>query len=600
MILWDYVPERKFIPTRSNPVNSILTLFLLILEECWFIFFRVRAAIVQVRERFKYIGLAVLLGLGAALPVVVALSAPVFGFDPVRIKTLISRSERFVAVLFLLVALLAFVFHRRVRQLLEKYNEIAHSISISRFLILFPLLSFILYNLIYTLFAYRGLFLVDLDFTGISSAMNNTAHGVGLLTTPYFNTGSSGSYLGHHFSWSLILFVPFYKLAVWFMGFFPLSQLHPTHLLYGLLLLGVQGVGIYLWADLIRREIRQPLVALLAAVGLAFAYPLWRLTLSYHYELPVLPLSALLFGALRENKKGIYWISLFLWLGLKEDMAVYLCLFALYLFFERRHRSLALRTMLVCGLYFLMVMFPLRHFFTGGAGPDWNLWRHFSGKELKFEPAFEFVRAFAFLPLLRPRLMLLVIAPLMLIQLFSSNPWHSTFYGHYGYTVLPFLLLGYMEGLNRLPAILTTGKRLRWAVLFCIPALIAYSAAADREMPAPLIPPDDRAVAVAELMHVLPPGSCLQTEPPFSALAPLNVHVFPVYIPAGNPYRDRLPPRAGIPAGLPAHCTEYRLLIDENLVEPFYRPEEVARIRNYAQNELRLLGRRGGLSLYGP
>lgn len=497
-----------------------------------------------------------------------------------------------------------------------------------QFLAIFaPAVPLLAYLWIFNDLAYEHLFLGDQDFTNISTAINQTARFQGFLTTPFLATGPTGSYLGHHFSPLLVLYAPAYWLAD---AIFAGSETRPTHLIYAVCLWFTLAAGLLLWARLIQKELRNPFTATACMALICGAYPLWRLALSYHYELPVIPLSALTFLALgkwkAERRFNFFWLWLILWMANKEDIALYVILFAVYLATHRgesprtspvAHFTRAI-TIIVVALAWLFVAVWAMDSIGGSERVDWvKLWSEPTpDSEHSLRPGLFLLLAFALLPALSVRYFWIVLVPLLLFHFLSRQIWHHNFLGHYSYAILPFLMFGALRGLQRLESGIQFWREawgpvqnpelspqislhrpamsVPFVILIALLSLSFFAASVDRYMPLPRLGPDPRFAAVEAILQKIPAGACLQTQSPFSAHTPLDVQVYPLMAPKNNPAHDRMPgPQNFTRFYFNEHsCQGYYLLLDPgDAMPPFYTQQHLAAFEGFAEKNLTLVWR---------
>jgi len=477
-----------------------------------------------------------------------------------------SRAERILSIAFALNAF--FLLFAR-----KSFPEIKVSKTGASLILLITTLPLLFSFSLHAKAAYQALLLGDHDFTNMSESINNTAKGFGLFTTPYFNTGERGSYLGHHFSPALLLYVPVYFIA----GFFASS----THATYAVCLLLTLAAGFAIWIVYFLESCEDPFTALTAAAICACGFPLWRLSLSYHHELLVFPFSGLAFLFLRRRNTLLFLLFTLLWISVKEDIPVYTAFFGAFLFFRRPRRTGAI-LMIVSTTAYLIINGPLHTYFAGSGGPDWTTyWK--DGSEYRTGPVLDLLTAFSFLPLLQPSFALLTLLPIFIIHFFSSHSWHASFYGHYVYTILPFLLYGATEGLKRIES--RFSDFLPAICLFSL-SIVFYSAASDRQTPPILPTADAREKSLSRLVAGIPAGACVQTQIPFSAHVRLSQRVFPLMIPEGNPIHSHMPTivRFQIDKKL---CPFYYLLLDpEEAMPPYYTRAHVMDFYAKAQSTL--------------
>ncbi len=495
------------------------------------------------------------------------------------------------------------------------FGEKNASLRRGMLLTLLPALPFLLSLAWFTLDSYRSLYLGDQDFTNISSAINSLARARGLFTTPFVDTGSRGSFLGHHFSWSLVLFVPFQwgVTALWsLLSLFGAGP--PTHFVYGILLFLTLLSALPLWYLVLRERLSSPVLLLLCGALLWNSLPLWRLALSFHFEVLVFPLSALFFLGERRRSDPLFWSALLLWLGVKEDMGLYLFFYGLHALMNSSPERSFLRRrapwmMALSLLYFLAASGPLFWFSSGGESLRWVHYWTGEGSRialLSIKSLFVLLLSLGLLPLLAPRLFLFTILPVALTHLFSHHPWHATYYGHYSYTLAPFLWWGTVSGMERLQHSLNRRLPARvdapLAAALLTLALGYVAASGEKESPPPPWKSDARLEEVESLLASLPRGACVQTQIPFTPHVPLHARVFPLRLPLSSPFRQWKGPltaeRAEFSDSVP--CRGFFLLLDPaDPRPPHYTQEDLKRKEEWAQNHLILLPPSGRLHLYG-
>ena len=546
-----------------------------------------------------------------ALSLIAAMAGPVVG--PEWLASLLTAFEKAVGLLSL--ALAAFFIYRARENPEElwrsRYRVYTPSV-LNDLLVFLPCLPWLVSLLVIDHQLYESLFLGDQDFTSLSEALNNTALGRGLLHTPYVDTGASGSFLGHHFAPGLLLYVPFYFVAHLFEFLARTvgagTLIRPTHFLYAHLLWLTLGVGMYLWARYFVIELRSVTRAVIVVALLMLNVPLWRLALSFHWEIMVLPASALTFLGLQRRSRWQYIVGLLLWLSVKEDVAIYAFLFGLYLLSDRERGNYAFEAVATCIislLYFGITRELAMPHFRGTTAIIWDqYWAADLPRSSDLWPSFKLLLAFALLPLLNLRLTVCVLAPILLLHYFSRQPWHHDFMGHYCYSILPFLLVGFCRGLNR---VFLWNERFstrdyRPATVALLLFVVLLTAAWDRLVPFPGRAPAPRHAIVQNMLAALPDDTCLQLQAPFSALAPLGVRVFPIAVPPSNPYSAVVPGPGNFDSfyfGPETPCRDYVLVIDPSDIRPQYDAETLARLIQYADRNLTLQSAVNGLWIYG-
>lgn len=522
--------------------------------------------------------------LAAALAPALRLGFVFFGGDDWQAASALwtARAERLLALVFLGLALRAFFLRRSVATETEATDDPAANPAFGTgalFLIFVPMLFFFA---CYSWLGYAGFYLGDQDFTNISSALNNTARGQGLLSTAYVDTGRFDTFLAHHFAPALLLFVPFYWLAGFVAGLAPAFA--PTHFLYAVLLFAALVAGLAGWTRIVARRIP---AAFAPGLLLAFATApvLWRIAGSFHFEILVLPAAALVFGA---RGRAPFWIGVVFFLAIKEDMALYLAGFAVWSVWrarDGRERRRGLALIVVCVFYFAAALLAMRWLDgseAGAGGVAWAAyWRDVWGTSRDPASALVPLLWLGFLPMLAWRFAFVGLAPVLLLHLFSYHPWHREWIGHYVYPVLPALLIASVLGMERLQAF---ARRLQGArhdgaspapaLLLLWLAFVSWTAAADDSGPPPAFrAAPERRSGLAELIERLPAQACVQAAIPVSPQLPLSHPVFPLLPPAGHRLRTAAAPFLDW-AELATDCAERGLLFAPNDPRPPYYVKE--------------------------
>ncbi|TGN20673.1 DUF2079 domain-containing protein [Leptospira idonii] len=287
----------------------------------------------------------------------------------------------------------------------------------------------------------------------------------------YYSDSGDGSYLLHHFAPGLLAYVPFSLLFPERWGYAFGSYF------YGML-------GVFIWSRLFYREgfkenqnkdLSSYSVSLLIFICLLNQLYIYRLITSYHFEVLVLPFSGLFFHFYLRLKSGErslrnkigFWISLVLFLSVKEDIAVYLScflfsiwVFELYNFYlvDKKFplwgkksvllRSVSLAALIFCGCYFILSVWIFPSLSSEANTISWSneLLREYSSSYKKVEGFSKSFKTYLELLISGGSGIVLMIPELIGISLiylfhaFSSRPWHHEVYSYYSYSLIPFLL----------------------------------------------------------------------------------------------------------------------------------------------------------------
>jgi len=297
---------------------------------------------------------------------------------------------------------------------------------------------------------------VSTDSGSMVQAIWTTAHGYGLLYLPWLG----GSYLGDHFSPSLLLLVPFYRLVP-----------HAGTILF----LKTLGIGLAAWPTylLARRRFKDRRAALVCAL-VPLAYPT---ILSQHFNqinpdhfiLPHLLFSFYFF------ETGRFWpflIFALVSLGAKETVAGAIFMFGVYALFRRRRWNWVVLPALLSTAFFVGYYFYFGPFCSaGGELPSLRYLDHLGGSRgeivrtllktpwalcrpflwQKLEKIIYALAVFAPLGFVTPFLGLpsLVALPDFFVNLIGP-PAFSVLKWHYGIVVGSFFCLGSIYGIARL------------------------------------------------------------------------------------------------------------------------------------------------------
>ncbi|HMY47020.1 MAG TPA: DUF2079 domain-containing protein, partial [Leptospiraceae bacterium] len=387
--------------------------------------------------------------------------------------------------------------------------------------------TFTLTGILFSIRCMDGLILGAYDYTGISLVAGGHLYGQ-FLSSPYYQSANGSIfYLAHHFSPILAFYSPFYYLT-------------SSHAIYGILLQITAAIGMY-------AAYRFARAGLLAACAIVFLPVIYQFTISFHYEIFVLWFFFLLLGGIRKKQWVQISLGLLLLLMVKEDMSVYLSLFAVYLITgkDRVERKIGAVILAVCAVSFVCVSILYMPRASGEVNSRFlTYWGVSSLSDFIFSLTptrvagawidswpviISFIAQTAFLPLLRPRLSLLVLVPIFTLHLLSSQPFFHTLSAYYMYTFTPFLLYGAFEGAK-------TFKHFRSAAIAGFCAAAAFTASTRKEVPMVVLPDPSAGPEIRALLSKMEPGRKLWTHAFLSAQAPVQNPVFPLLHPTAPDY----------------------------------------------------------------
>ncbi len=277
-----------------------------------------------------------------------------------------------------------------------------------------------------------------------------------------FERNRAGRWESHftvHFTPIIFLYVPLYLI---FDG--------PLFLLYlQVLFVGLSALFLYLIAKHVFKENLVPIC--IATVYLIFRHLLIGLMHDIHMEMlfPFFILGAYYFIAVA-RKPWLYFVFLLLALTIKEDIAVYVFFFGVFVFFKCKEKKYGLLTSAISLAYFIVALkIAIPHFralagmsgdyiydhIIGRAGESlWQTaWRYvlhplnlISGVSLGvfLEKLSDILSPLMWIPALSASGLLMI--PPLAAALITKNPQIYTFGIHYSATLLPFAFLSFIYG----------------------------------------------------------------------------------------------------------------------------------------------------------
>jgi len=266
-----------------------------------------------------------------------------------------------------------------------------------------------------------------------------------------------------HFTPIIFFYLPFYLV---FDG--------PLFLLYlQVLFVGLSALPLYLIAKSVFKDNTIPFI--IALIYLFFRHLLIGLMHDIHFEMlfPLLFLSIYYFIAIRK-KIWLYFVLITLAFFLKEDIAIYIFFFGLFLIFKMKQKKYGLITSLYSLFYLGLALGIIIPYFRNQAGLRepyvyyhvwgqtgenliqviWNILKQpgliFKGIPLGLVlEKFSNIISPLFLVPFFSSYALLVFPPL-LVTILSKTPQIYTFGIHYSATLLPFIFLSFIYGLKNL------------------------------------------------------------------------------------------------------------------------------------------------------
>ncbi len=279
---------------------------------------------------------------------------------------------------------------------------------------------------------------------------------------------------------------------------------------------------------------------LLLICALTFMPIFYQFSICFHYEIMVLLFFLLFAAGLRIRSPLIAAAGWLLLILTKEDMGIFLSLFAVYLITDRTMRSYGIVILIASVCAFFLISRVYMPWASGEVHSRFlSYWGAASLKDLilsltpqrvlnawaEWPIVVSILGQTAFLPLLRLRFSAIVLFPIFTIHLLSTHPFFHFLDVYYTYTVIPFLLFGILEATERLRKIPRLAAAAPLALLV---AAAAWTAAARKEVPMTVLPDPKPGREIRALLSQMKPGRVLWTHAFLSAQSPLANPVFPL------------------------------------------------------------------------
>lgn len=336
-------------------------------------------------------------------------------------------------------------------------------------------------------------FLGERDFTSMAEVINNIRK-YGIFFSP-FHGDENPSYLAHHFSPGLVFFAPFLGLADTRIG------LALGHLFYSVILYAI-GFSTLWWGR--TKPNRDEIVLWLVFWG-GNLY-LYRMALSYHFEILFVVFFLALAWARYHSRIGWEAVFFVLVLSVKEDASIYLAIFyfseMVYLLIRRRGNTREFGFFILAFLSYTVIIPTIRSWMGVEATENWtSIWGNWgeTPREIlvniltspdrilelfyaKKGTAWELLLGFGCLIVLAPRYWIYILT-ILAIHFLSDREWHNSFYNYYIYPLLPVLVLATKEGWEKVNAI--AGSKASTILFTLVLALVFFRNSWDKNFPFP-------------------------------------------------------------------------------------------------------------------
>lgn len=400
----------------------------------------------------------------------------------------------------------------------------------------FLIASAILYSLHYLFLLYNhqnSFYIGDFDFVAMADVIQNTLNGHFFRTT-YYGKETIANYLSHHFSPSILLLSPFLYLTENRLG-------------YGFGLLFFNLLGLFFVKKILDKfKIHQIHFQFILVQVLLNLY-VYRVFQSYHFELLIIPLTLFLyFSVIHQNWLGVF-LSLFLALLLKEDMAIYLICLGLFLIAEKRFRF-GLFISIVSVLYFVFFVPKLQQLAGMSARVDWlKEWSQWGQSYIEIiwtilsspiqiiglyfknlNHIWDLLLSFGLILLLRPTLLLFAL-PILLLHFLSARIWYNTLFNYYSYSVLPILLIGFLVANQHVETFFKRWNIPKMVVLFFAMGLVLIRSSNDIQFPYSIKPVvSQRLELIKDMIDQIPVDACVQSQFDLSLFVSRKNPLYPI------------------------------------------------------------------------
>lgn len=286
-----------------------------------------------------------------------------------------------------------------------------------------------------------------------------------------------GTHFGVHFTPIIFFFIPVYLI---FDG--------PLFLLYlQVIFVGLSAIPLYYIAKNIFKEKITPFIIVI--VYLFFRQLLLGLMHDIHMEMyfPLFLFSSYYFIAIKK-RPFLFFSFITLALFIKEDIAMYIFFFGIFLFFKLKEKKYGFVTSIYSLLFFVLAMGIIIPFFRSQVGAEGSyVYDHFGGNIIQIienilvHPGvlFESVNMEFFLTkfsnIILPLLLLpffsiytILAFPPLFVAIMSKNPQHYSFGIHYSATLLPFIFLSLTYGLKNVKDFFQKIKMGKFIKLFLV------------------------------------------------------------------------------------------------------------------------------------
>jgi hypothetical protein len=386
--------------------------------------------------------------------------------------------------------------------------------------------------------------LADFDYLALNEIILNTSKG-DFFETTHYTQFIKANYLSHHLAFMLVFFVPFQYLTEIRLGY--------AFALYFLVIINL--ILVYLITFKFSKNQSQSFLVFILIITNGFFY---KLNFSYHFELLFFTLLLLSYLFKKLNYTLLEFLTLFLCLGIKEDIFIYIIIYSAYFYlYEKEKKYIAI--ILISILYFLFFYFYLQPNLPKEAKVDWlSNWSFYKDinpflslvdKILsKTNILIKVLLVFMICFVLRKKTILILI-PIFILHFSSDRIWYNSFENYYSYTILPLLSIFTID------TFINSNFKYKNYLLLLSLSYLCFDYSLDKTIPyKPRIENTKEIQNLQEVIPIIPANSKLSISYDLGAFIPKDIKLYPIR---------------------PEHLTMEYILYSEKSFSPFVNLKEI-------------------------
>lgn len=297
------------------------------------------------------------------------------------------------------------------------------------------------------------------DITVDTQPIWNTAHGRILEVSTYTWTHSD---LGRDVILIEVLLAPLY----WLLGG------NIAVILVQTATIALGGIGVYALARFLLPTVRRSICVLFSLLYLSLLFIQSTNVSQFRSRNTIMWTFFFAWIAYKSGRTRLLWVMFVIALLTRNDVALVIAFFGVYALIERRKWTISWLPLLAGSVWFVAVTYMIvPHFSTAGfiyeghykwlgggitgiitstLTRPWFVLQHLLTPP-KIRYAFDLLFPFAFLPLLKPRILLIPL-PIFLLNVLSDFPTQYDITSHYNSLIVPFLMIAALEAVADIAA----------------------------------------------------------------------------------------------------------------------------------------------------